>query len=317
MQLPKSVQDAVKQSDDLQKQLNEPKPEDQKGTTPLPESGTPDGTKDTLPSDVDDQTPPAQAPEEDWEQKYLTLQGKFNAQVPRLQQDIRRLQGQMSAIANENQQLKEAATKPQTQDDHGDPALDKDSFSEYGEEFGTLVDTIEKLRTDNATLAQQLKSISGDITDDRQANAQANYDGYMAEVSGNITKLGGNFSDLNSDPKFLNWLRQYPEGEAESRHAKLLRAESGQNSAATMEIFTEYLRPTQKQKPKPPTPNVQPPPSPTASGIPVQPEGRMWTRAEISQFFQDKVKGVFKGKEEEAAQIEADIHAAPGQGRVS
>ncbi|RLB94828.1 MAG: hypothetical protein DRH26_00065 [Deltaproteobacteria bacterium] len=319
MQLPKAVQAAAKSSDDLQKQLNDPKPDDQQGQdTPLPEDGTlTQQGPDTLNPDVAP-TDPAQPAPDDWQQKYLTLQGKFNAQVPRLQQDIQHLQGQLSSLDAENKQLKEAATQPKTLDSHGDTSpLDRATISEYGEEFGTLVDTIEQLRSDNASLSTQIQTLSGDVTGDRQAQAKKAYDGYLGDVSSKIAALGGDFSVLNGDPNFLNWLRQYPEGEAEPRHAKLKRAEGQQDVTATMEIFTEYLRPTQPQAQPNLAPNLQPPTAHSSPAPTTQPEGRMWTRAGIAKFYQDKVKGVFKGRDEEAAQLEADIHAAPGEGRVS
>jgi len=319
MQLPKSVQDAVKNSEALQKQLNDPKPNPQEGTTSVPDTGTPTQGPDTLNPDVV-KTDPSQPAPDDWQQKYLTLQGKFNAQVPRLQQDIQQLQGHLSAIESENQQLKTtAATQTQSLDSHGDAtSLDRDAISQYGDEFGTLVDTIQRLEQQNSSLTDDIKRLSGDVNQDRDTQAKKTYDTYMSNVSAGISTLGGNFSALNADPSFLNWLRQYPEGEAEARHAKLKRAEGQQNVAATMEVFTEYLRPTRQVSPNPIiTPNLQPPATPGAPAPAGQPEGRMWTRASIAKFYSDKIKGVFKGRDEEAAQLEADIHAAPGQGRVS
>jgi DNA repair exonuclease SbcCD ATPase subunit len=318
MYLPKAVQDAVKNSESLQKQLNEGEPKDQDRTTPPPESGPLDKSADTQPQDaVEKQTDtPPQAPD-DWEQRYKTLQGKYNAQVPRLQQDIRRLQESLSALENEKAQLQKAAeTKPD--DFQGQSTLDKEAFAEYGEDFGTLVDTIQKLEQRNAALSDEVQRLSGDVTQDRQAKAQEAYDRYLRDVTDRVAALGGNLTQLDSSPQFLNWLRQYPEGEAESRHAKLQRAESVKDVSATVEIFQEYLGGTAPPAaPASTPPNMQPPSGPPAHPPTARPEGKMWTRTEISKFYADKVKGVYEGRDEEAAQIEADIHAAPGEGRVS
>ena len=43
----------------------------------------------------------------------------------------------------------------------------------------------------------------------------------------------------------------------------------------------------------------------------------MWTQKQIKEFYKDKSIGLYRGKEQEANEIEKDILAAPGEGRIS
>jgi hypothetical protein len=60
---------------------------------------------------------------------------------------------------------------------------------------------------------------------------------------------------------------------------------------------------------------MQPPPSPPPE-TPGEPSGKQWTRKDIKQFYADKAAGKYAGREDQAKAIEADIFAAPAQGRV-
>ncbi len=321
MELPSAVKRAADRSEAIQKQLKEGKPKDQ-GTTPV--NGTP-ASSDTLPDKtVVQQTPAPDTPqqqkgdEETYKQRYFTLKGKFDAQVPRLQQDLRDLQHTVSDLQNKNTQLSEAANNQNNKDPVDVEALDPEAFASYGEEFETLVKTIQTLQTQNKSLADQVTRLSGDVTQDRETKAKKAYEGYINEVRQKVEAMNVNFDVLNNDPAFLNYLRQYPENEFEPRLAKLRRAEAAHDLIATIAIFKEYLgKSTPSNTPKP---NVQPAPGNPGTDlnppIPAQ-STKIWTRAEISNFYKDKSNGKYAGREDEAKALEMDIFQAPRQGRIA
>jgi len=330
MQLPSAVTKAAKKSEVLQKQLKEGKPQDPAGTTPV--NGTPPDNRDTLPLQVDPQTPapnadtpqtPQPGEEETFKQKYLTLQGKYNAQVPGLQQEVRNLNQSMSEL---QEQIKESANQPQNPQDTvegKDSQLDPEVFKEYGDDFGALIETIQGLQNQNQSLTDQVKKLSGDVTQTKESQEQkdnADYNVYMGQVREKLTALGSDFDALNTDPRFLNYLRQYSDNESESRFTKLQRAEAQRNVLTTMDIFKEYLgNKTPDPQPPPITPpNIQPPTTPTGADItpPQEQSTKQWTRAGIKEFYADKTAGKFKGNEEKATALEQDIFLAQKQGRI-
>jgi len=341
MQLPNAVKKAAEKSEALQKQLQDGKPQEQKGqdgTTPQ-DDGTPqDQNRDTSPPQVDQSTPDKtdtpktddpeslSQEEESFKQKYLTLQGKFNAQVPSLQQEVRNLQQSVSTLQSENAQLKESIEQ-KSQDPVGEKNmsdLDPEVFKEYGEDFGALVETIQSVQKENTNLKAKLNELSGDVN---QSKVSA-YDAYIVQVKAELAKLTDvSFDVLNSDQEFLNFLRQFPENEFEARFTKLHRAEAARDINSTMAIFKEYLgmqktkQPEPKKDPEPQdVPNLQPAPNNTGTDLsPPTPQQnqKVWNRQEIAQFYKDKTNGVYRGREEEAAALEQDIFLAQQQGRIA
>lgn len=326
MSLPKAVQDAAKRSEELVKQLREGKPQDQdQGTTSQeqPNETPQDPDRDTLPTPEDKQQTQAQQKakedEETYKQRYLTLKGKFDAQVPRLQQDNQRLNAIVADLQTQVKQLQDTASA-NTQNNNGDDrsTIDADAFEEYGPEFSSLAKTVQILQQENTRLKEQVQDLSGDFQLQRQNDSEQARQNYMGQVVSHVSQLGQDFNVLNSDKKFLNWLRQFPDDEDESRHSKLLRAEEEMDLEATKKIFDEYLgKPQKSDKPKQ-QPNIQPDlrTTGTDSSPPKTNDKKIWTRAEISGFYAKKMKGFFRGKDEEAHAIEADIHAASGEGRI-
>ncbi|HEX9972305.1 MAG TPA: hypothetical protein VGD14_09560 [bacterium] len=309
--IPVAVQRAGELADTLHAQLSGTKPED----TPKPEP------KDTLPPNNVADTPPEQSPAEtdtsDYKAKYLTIQGKYNAEVPKLTMEIRSLKALVNSLEDQNLKL---TSKDQSS---GGDVLNKEKFEQYGEEFGSLVDEIQQLKKQNADLVTQINSIQSTS----ENYGVVSFDTYMKGVIDAVAKLGANFDSLNNDPVFIGWLKQVPVGEYESRIAKLRRAENSMDLPTTVEIFRTYLGQAHsieqniqdnvnQQAANPP--NVQPPHNLTGSDINPKPAGnqKVWSRSEITKFYADQTAGAYRGRETEAATIENDIFLAQVEGRI-
>lgn len=352
MELPSAVKAGAEKAEALQKQLANPKPQDnQDGTTPQSDAQPVDGTsndgRDTSQvADAQNQTPKADTPpvetqqddakppedtEETWQQRFLALQGKYNAEVPRLNLELRNLQNAVSVLQTENKQLKEAANSkpPIDQNGNDNPAIDPQEFSEYGPEF---VQAFEKLQAENNQMKEKLNGLVSDVQSQQpepQPASAGNYNNYMNQVIIEVAKLGANFDNMNTDAGFLGWLKEIPVGMTEPRVASLRRAESLRDVVSTVKIFEEYLgttttveqQPAGGETPQTPAPvaqpNIQPAPSNTGTdnNPPVQNQ-KIWSRAEIKKFYADKAAGVYRGRDEEATALEQDIFLAQQQGRV-
>jgi hypothetical protein len=299
MNLPASVVAAKEKAEAIQKQLNEPAPK-QEGK---PENQAPAQPKETEPKRPD--TP-------DYKDQYQTLKGKYDAEVPRLQSEVRNLQEQMLTLRQENEALKKVETeKPK---DPPQEPLDYDALDEYGPEFRKLGETLQAVVQRNEQLEEELRKLNGSVESVQQASVKDAYDKFIDKVRAEVSGLGGNFDALNTDPAFLSWLHQVPPGSQYQRIALLNDAERRYDVVQCRAIFKEYIDALPDEKQKQP-PNMQPPPSPPPE-TPGEPSGKQWTRKDIKQFYADKAAGKYAGREDQAKAIEADIFAAPAQGRV-
>jgi len=311
--IPVAVQRAGELSDTLQKELTDPKPKDIPQTEP----------KDTLPPNFPGDlpsSPPTETDTSDYKAKYLSLQGKYNAEVPKLTMEIRNLKSQVVSL---EEQVSTLLINKNQNAEKGE-VLNKEQFEQYGKEFGSLVDEIQQLKKQNADFSAQIDSLQS------APKGTNNHEAYMNGVIDAIARLGANFDIMNIDPVFIGWLKQVPPGDYEDRHAKLKRAEAAMDLPATVEIFKTYLGqiqppaqdsggPTLGKKPAANIPNIQPPHTLTGSDVNPNASGdkKVWSRAEILKFHTDQTAGVYRGREAEVAEIDAKIFAAAREGRVS
>jgi hypothetical protein len=263
--------------------------------------------------------PAAQEPvEPKWEQKYHTLKGMFDAEVPRLNEAVRQLSGQVNALVAENQTLKTAAPAPA-------PATQTPLVTDQDKEsFGAdLVNLIERATTQATAplLAKitrlegengQLKSQVGNVSQQVGANSQETF----------ITRLSQRVSDLstvNVDPGFLAWLQQVDPIYGMPRQMALDNAVKTLDVDRSATIFEAY-----KATLTPPPANVNNPqaelnrqvtPPRTRTSAPPQTEQKLnWTPQSIEAFYSDLRRGLIPA--DMAVKLEADLNAAVAEGRV-
>ena len=308
---PTQIAEQEKRSEELIKGLNTQNDENASGGT---DPATPEQHQDGYGQPQNQDTPngPEQAKSQDdgYREKYLTLQGKYNAEIPRLQQTIQDMSQKLHDFETR------AVAEKELEQQKADPLINLDELSEYGDDFKKMGEMLLSVRQENATLKKHLESLGQSVEKTQNQTAHNNY---LDKVSAFLSKQGHDLQQLNSDPKLLAWLKQGDGMSGQTRHDSLRRAQAAQDVVMTTKIFDAFLKETVTQKP--PTPNLQPPQSNTGNDVNPQntSTGRMWTRADIKQFYGDKTAGKFVGEEgrKRAAAIEADIFAAQRDGRIS
>lgn len=154
---------------------------------------------------VNDQQPVAQQPVDDgdsFKAKFLTLQGKYNAEVPRLMEKIRQLEERlkaagadtdMAALQTQNQQLQEQVQKAQQQLDQARQELDRVRGS-LTDEFGqSVTDDIGALARGEAQEAARNATAEASQAEKAKCTAQI-----LAAIDG--------FEEINKSPEFNDWL---------------------------------------------------------------------------------------------------------------
>ena len=304
---PESVKAAGKQADELIKNLNTP----EEGTQAIDdqdrtgeEGGTAEHGGDTTQQQASPE-PPKTDEVDSWKQKYAVLQGKYNAEIPRLtakvnelSQEIARLTAKLSRktgdVENDNAQA----------DTSDEDDLEPEAFEEYGKPFVNL-----------AKKNKQLESKLSEIESDKAADAAVRFRQDMAVMF-------PEWDTIDKDPGFINWLKNdiHPTF-GESRYGRFAAAVNRWDAPRVAVFFQEYvdLHPKQDKQaspPQKPTPKNIQPQRRAESHVQATDGKKLWTQKQIKEFYKDKSMGLYRGKEKEANDIEKDILAAPSEGRV-
>ncbi|NBS69797.1 hypothetical protein EBT31_12930, partial [bacterium] len=137
MALPRAVQQQVDDADALVAQMNGNQPVNPDTGEPI--IAEPQPAPEPQPQPISQEPEPKPAvPEETWEQRYHSLKGKFDAEVPRLYAQVREMNDQIKQLVAENAIAKAQMPQPT-------PAPAKTLITEQDKEaFGSdLIDLIE------------------------------------------------------------------------------------------------------------------------------------------------------------------------------
>lgn len=229
------------------------------GDTPPPGSSVPGNPPGG--GDAGDATPPAggQPPAEGWEQRYRVLQGKYNAEVPRLQRQvneqtnsIRSMQDQLTATQNLLASLSQQQRGAPPAGDSPQPAapvrLVKD---EEVKEFGAdLVDLMRRVvREESATFIPEIDRRIAPVAQrvDQAAQtaqhaAQSAARSSQQTVLDMLTERVPNWQQLNSDAEFLNWLDEVDPFSGAQRGALLQQAYQAHDGPRVVAFFSGFLK---------------------------------------------------------------------------
>ena len=217
MALPKQVQKQLDEVEELEKQLEaqgeevEAEPEVKKKKTSKKAKA-----EDTEVEVTDDEpieepvaveaTPANDSVEEvseSFKQKYATLRGKYDAEVPRLHQQVKELTDQMNAIRHEAEAAKKAeAEKPKEKVSY---VTDADR-EEYGDD---LIDFQRRVAKEVSQDYEERFEQQSRVIQDLQSKI-SNTDNQVGEVgfTQKLNALVPGFDQLDSDERWVAWLNE-------------------------------------------------------------------------------------------------------------
>lgn len=255
--------------------------------------------------------------------KYKTLQGMYNAEVPRLHQQNRELTQRLQSMeqliatmsyqpqAHQQQQPQEAFVTDEDVEEYGD-AVDvmrraaRDEMRSLNQRLADMETTVQRI---NSSVVPQVQQVA------RQQHVNAEQ-GFWAELSSAVP----NFRDINADPNFLAWLGEADPMTGITRQTYLDDAQRRLDARRVASIFHSWsaktgggnqsIAPSQlEQQIAPGRSRGSGVPAATGSGTTYSPDG-------IRKFYDDVRTGKYKGREQERSRIERDIFAAQREGRI-
>lgn len=343
MALPEQIRKQTEAVQELYKQLNvdnntgtENPPAD--GTVPPEASATitppadenPDPNNATSPPVDEHKAGDTNVSDDTVVQKYKTLQGMYNAEVPRLHQQNKELQQRMQQmeqlLASVSQQPAPATTQPA-------PTVEKLVSEREVEEYGESIDVMRKVsREELIPIAQKLgqlenllKQMQANVIPQVQAVAQQQHVSAEQTFWADLGRIVPNWQEVNNNEAFQSWLLEADPLTGITRQTYLDDAQRSLDAGRVSNFFRTWLevtgqatvaqstgRATNTELEK----QVAPGRSRSAGAPTSANKGKVYAPQDITNFFNDVRSGKYKGREQERDRIERDIFAAQRENRI-
>ena len=341
MALPEQVRKQIEAADEKLKELSGVSQADEADVDNQPDKSDSDSppeadnaTEKVQSSDANEHRKEEDPNSETYAQRWRTLQGQYNAEVPRLRAANKEMQariGQLEQLLS-TMQSPPAATQAATQSEPQRYVTD-DDVAEYGEsidmmrkvyreEISSLTGKIAQL--ENA-LQHVSSSVTGQVLPQVQRVAQQQAASAEERFWQNLAVQVPDWQQLNNNPDFQSWLLEVDPLTNTSRQAHLEIAQRDLDANRVAAFFRAYTGVSGNMPPANAQPNrsaselekqVAPGRSRGSSSTPASQTTKTYTPGDIKKFFNDVRSGRFKGRESERDRIERDIFAAQREGRI-
>lgn len=273
--------------------------------------------------------PPATPPAQNWEAMFKSEQGRVQAAVAREQTLQQRLDGMERTIAA----LKSQAPTPAPT---ADTALaQKFLTAEEEEQYGSeMLDVIgRKAREIAAAELGPIRAELKALKDGQAAVGTVVAKNGELSLKAHLAAVVPDWERQSWDEGFSNWLDQHDPYAGRQRREMLTEAYARQDAGRVINFFQGYrstLPPA--PQPTPGTPTVPAltmgadgkvplasfaAPGKASSAAPASPAAKpVYSPDALTRFYVDQAHGRHKGREAEAAALEADIFAAQHEGRI-
>ena len=310
-------------------------------TPPAPTTEDVENTPAPAAKDAENTPAPAADPvEKDPDHKYKVLQGKYNAEVPRLQAQLResnelvselrqRVNNTESLLATMSAVDKATPAAPAAAAPSG---ITEEERAQFGPD---LIDVIERVAS--AKLLPEFDSRVAPLkTTVEQASQKASHAEQSMAVSKREKTLAAleaavpNWEQQNEDQGFLNWLNEKDAYAGLPRGQLLTDAFRANDANRVIAFFKGFQTENAVVTPSAPTPPVVEPqvkledltapgtPKTGSTSAPNESGKRQWSRNDISAFYAKKNEFVTKGipVPDEYQKLERDLIAAQREGRI-
>ncbi len=320
-------------------------PTGEPATPPKEEPVTPPtGEPATPPKEEKPATPPKEKPVEDpAEHKYKVLQGKYNAEVPRLQSDLKvekeasqELRQRLLNVEGLLASLQHVREEPPTPPAPPEPTISQEEIDQFGPD---LVDLIRRVATDAAkpVVEAGVAPVKKDVTQVRESTSQVQNS--MAQSArkrlfATLAEAVPGWEQQNENPEFLQWLDEVDPFSGAKRGILLTHAFNASDANRVIALFKGFLTEnaavhTEPVDSAPPITPAEPQttlddlvapgtPKTGTDSAPNESGKRLWTKQDISALYAAKNNAIVAGKQvpDELLAQERDLIKAQKEGRV-
>lgn len=309
MALPKAVQRQVEAADAIVQTLQEP--------APVAPVEPPVAPAVTPPAESASQPPAPQAPTEDWQQKYRSLQGIFAQKVAELQSQNRTYESQMSDLQRQMKELASRTERPQEQRQAADPK-DVETFGadmiEMVQRYAEQV--FRQLAEQFSNTAAGLESRVAAIEEKVQGVATKTDTTLEQQFYTTLNQLVPDWEAINSDQRWLQWLAEVDPIYGVTRQVALDTAHKTLNAQRVAGIFSAFKATHPSRKQDSLANQVAPSGAAAQTPTPAQSSKPFISAKSVEKFYKDLALNRYEGREAEAAAMEAEINLAASEGRI-
>lgn len=345
MALPEQIRKQAEAVQELYKQLSsESEQGDAADATPGETAGTATPAADAPAANTPAPSPAAPEPKvgddkapEDITQKYRTLQGMYNAEVPRLHAQNRELSGRIQQMEQLLASLPQPAAPAQAGAAPAPAAPERHVSDKDVEEYGESIDVMRKVsREELGSVLQRLAKLEGllqqvqtKVVPQVQAVAQRQQVSAEQQFWADLTAAVPSWREVNDNQAFQDWLLAADPLTGITRQTYLEDAQRALDARRVSAFFRTWLESTgqatvaQSPGSAPASPPAQSelekqvtPGRARSVGAPQTNKGKTYTPDDIRKFFNDVRSGKYKGREQERDRIERDIFAAQRENRI-
>lgn len=263
-------------------------------------------------------------------QKYKTLQGMYNAEVPRLHQQNREMQQRIQQM----EQLLASVSQQPSQSAAQVPTTEKYVTEQDVAEYGDSLDMMRKVSKEElhplyqriASLESTLKQLHSSVVPQVQAVAQRQAVSAEQQFWSDLSVAVPNWREINDNDAFQSWLLDVDPLTGIARQTYLEDAQRAQDARRVANFFRTWLEISgqapvahSSERANSSASELEKQVAPGRSrsaGTPPASKAKMYTPTDISKFFDDVRAGKYKGREQDRSRIERDIFAAQREGRI-
>ena len=322
MALPKQVQKQLEEVEELEKALQaQNNPEEVQDTDQEEAETEAVETSEAEPAPEPKKAEPANTSptdvEDDFKQKYSTLRGKYDAEVPRLHQEVKQLTDELAAFRKEMTAKQAEPTKPKekvrlvTDEDRaefGEELLDvqrrvaKEVSQEYEDRFEQQEAVIKALQEKVAETGSQVGEVG---------------------FSQKLAQLVPDFPQIDSDERWVKWLNEHDpmlRGPRRVQAQAAFDAGDAEAIAHYVTLWKDTLAAPVEDKPERQSElEKQVAPNRSANSVRTQSAGqsaKQYSSKEADAAWNRVRELTTRGKHADAEKLEAELTAAYVEGRV-
>lgn len=245
--------------------------------------------------------------DDNWEHKYKVLQGKYNAEVPRLQKEARMLRESNMQLMDKIALLEKIVLERTAESSRVSKDSTEEDLSKFKEEFPDIYRAVSKMLTKNVD--EKIKPVEAQT---QQMQIQGFYQ--------SLTMMVPEWQQLNTDPDFLDWLREADSLTGRTRQDMLTEAYQRLDAHTVANFFKNFRNLQQQANPQTTTTtttkttNIAPPAGKAYNVSSGASSKKTFTQSEIEAFY--RKAALNKIGQKEKARIEKEIADAIKDGRV-
>lgn len=329
MALPKQVQAQLAEVEEFEKKLNAQKEEPAKNKAEEPEVSEeqPEDTEAEVPVEAEaavepEEVEPANTSPTDvadeFEQKYKTLRGKYDAEVPRLHSQVKDLTAKLNELIKVQEEQPKEPTKPKEKVSY---VTDEDR-AEFGEE---LIEVQRRVAKEVSQDYEERLDQQNEIIEQLQSQLKqtGNQVGEMSFAQ-RLSQMVPDFAQIDNDERWIAWLNEHdPMLRGPRRDQAALAFEKGDAEAVAhyVKLWKQTLEPEVPQERQTRQSELEKQVAPnrsanSASTKSVGKDAKIYSEREIAAAW-NKIRTLnTRNQYDEATKLEAEITAAYLEGRV-